>query len=157
MLSHHLTENYSQMMTKLFQPISEDEIRVAIAQLRDVKTPGDDGISAELLKLGGGETVCWLTSLFNFIWSSESILSDWLNHFTVPLYKKGSHSSCDNYRGIAFLSIPSKIFACVTLSRIKTRAETLLHENQYGFRKAGCAPTNSFLLGCSNVLYTSIL
>ena len=51
----------------LSQPISEDEIQVAIAQLRDGKAPGDDGISAELLKLGGGETICWLTSLFKFI------------------------------------------------------------------------------------------
>ena len=42
----------------LSQPISEDEIQVAIAQLRDGKAPGDDGISAELLKLGGDETIC---------------------------------------------------------------------------------------------------
>ena len=51
----------------LSQPISKDEIQVAITQLRDGKAPGDDGISAELLKLRGGETICWLTSLFNFI------------------------------------------------------------------------------------------
>ena len=41
----------------LSQPISEDEIQVAITQLRDGKAPGDDSISAELLKLGGGETI----------------------------------------------------------------------------------------------------
>ena len=32
----------------LSQPISEDEIQVAIAQLRDGKAPEDDGISAEV-------------------------------------------------------------------------------------------------------------
>ena len=68
-----------------------------IAQLRDGKAPGDDGISAELLKLGGDGTICWLTSLFNFIWSNENIPSDWLNHLIVPLHKKGSCSECDNY------------------------------------------------------------
>ena len=119
----------------LSQPISEDEIQVAIAQLRDGKAPGDDGISAELLKLGGDETICCLTSLFNFIWSSESIPSDWLNHLIVPLHKKGSRSKCNNYRGIALLSIPSKVFNHAILNRIKPRAEALLRENQCGFRK----------------------
>ena len=121
------------------QPISEDEIQVAITQLRDGKAPGDDGISAELLKLGGGETICWLTSLFNFIWSSESIPSEWLNHLIVTLHKKGSRSECENYRGIALLSIPSKVSTRVILNRIKPRAEALLRENQCGFRKGrGC-------------------
>ena len=121
------------------QQISEDEIQVAITQLRDGEAPGDDGISAELLKLGGGETICWLTSLFKFIWSSESIPSDWLNHLIVPLHKRGSRSECDNYRGIALLSIPSKVFTRVILNRIKPRAEALLRENQCGFHKGrGC-------------------
>ena len=120
-------------------PISEEEIQEAITQLRVGKAPGADGISAELLKLGGAETIRWLTSLFNSIWSSESIPSDWLNHLIVPLHKKGSRSECDNYRGIALLSIPGKVFARVLLNRIKPRAEALLRENQSGFRKGrGC-------------------
>ena len=88
-------------------PISEEEIQKAITQLRVGKASGADGISAELLKLGGAEIIRWLTSLFNSIWSSDSIPSDWLNHLIVPLYKKGSRSECDNYRGIALLSIPA--------------------------------------------------
>ena len=132
----------------LSQPISEDETQVAIAQLRDGQAPGDDGISAELLKLGGGETICWLTSPFDFIWSSESIPSDWLNHLIVPLHKKGSRSECDNYRGIALLSIPSKVFTRFILNRIKPRAEALLRENQCGFRKGRGCNDHSFLSGC---------
>ena len=93
----------------LSQPISEDEIQAAIAQLRDGKAPGDDGISAELLKLGGDRTICWLTSLSN-IWSRGIIPSDCSNHIIVSLHKKGSRSECDNYRGIALLSIPGKVF-----------------------------------------------
>ena len=94
----------------LSQPITEEEIEEAISQLRDGKAPGADGISAKLLKLEGAETIRWLTSLFNSIWSSECIPSDWLNHIIIPLHKKGSRSECDNCRGIALLSIPSKVF-----------------------------------------------
>ena len=122
----------------LSQPITEEEIQQAIAQLRDGRASGADDISAELLKLGGAETIRWLTSLFNTIWNSESIPSDWLSHLIIPLHKKGSRSECDN-RGIALLSIPSKVFARVLLNRIKPRAEALLRENQCGFRKGrGC-------------------
>ena len=117
----------------LSQPITEEEIQEAVGQLRDGRASGADGISAELLKLGGAETIRWLISLFNSIWNSESIPSDWLNHLIVPLHKKGSQYECDNYRGIALLSIPSKVFARILLNRIKPRAEVLLRENQCGF------------------------
>ena len=136
------TPSYRNLLAEeedMSRPISQVEIQNAIAQLRDGKAPGADGISAELLKLGGTETIRWLTSLFNTIWSSESTPSDWLNHLIVPLHKKGSRSECDNYRGIALLSIPSKVFSRVLLNRIKPRAEALLRENQCGFRKGrGC-------------------
>jgi hypothetical protein len=56
------------------------------------------------------------------------------------LHKKGSRTTCDNYRGIALLSIPGKVFAKAILNRLKPRAEQLLHEGQYGFRRGrGCA------------------
>ena len=100
------------------QSISEDEIQVVIAQLRDGKAPGDDGLSAELLRLGGGKAICWLTSLIKFVWINESIPSDWLNHLIVPLHKKGSRSECDNYRSVALLSVPRKVFTHVILNRI---------------------------------------
>ena len=39
----------------LSQPITEEEIQEAVGQLRDGRAPGADGISAELLKLGGAK------------------------------------------------------------------------------------------------------
>lgn len=85
----------------LSKSITVEEIHEAIGQLQDGKAPGDDGISAELLKLGGAETIRWISTLFNSIWSSESIPSDWFNHLIIPLHKKGRRLECDNYRGIA--------------------------------------------------------
>jgi hypothetical protein len=74
------------------------------------------------------------------LWEHESILKDWKRQILVPLHKKGSRNVCDNYRGIALLSIPSKVFATAILNRLKPRAEMLLRENQCGFRKGrGCA------------------
>ena len=77
-------------------------------------------------------------SIFDAIWATESVPTDWQSQLIVPLHKKGSCTICDNYRGIALLSIPSKVFAI--LNRLKPRAEQLLRESQCGFRRGrGCA------------------
>ena len=100
---------------ELCLPLSEEEIYVAVSQLKNGRAPGQDSISAEMLKY-----------LFDLIWSTESIPSDWKRQTIIPLHKKGSRSTCDNYRGIALLSTPSKVFSKAILNRLKPRVETLL-------------------------------
>ena len=92
-----------------------------------------DGISLEMLSLGGGETIHWLKLIFNTIWETESVPRDWQSQPIVPLHKKGSQTICNNYHGIALLSIPGKVFANAILNRLKPRAEQLLRESQCGF------------------------
>ena len=49
-------------------------------------------------------------------------------------------TTCDNYRGIALLSIPGKVFTKAILNRLKPIAEQLLRESQCGFHRGrGCA------------------
>ena len=82
----------------------------------------------------------WFKSLFDAIWREEVVPGDWKSQLLVPLHKKGSRTICDNYRGIALLSIPSKVFTKAILNRLKPRAEVLLRESQCGFRSGrGCA------------------
>ena len=52
-------------------PLSEEEIVTAISELRSGKAPDLDGISLEMLSLGGGETIRWLNSIFNTIWGNR--------------------------------------------------------------------------------------
>ena len=124
----------------LSSPLSEEEIRRAISKLRSGKAPGSDGISLEMLSLGGEESICWLKSIFDSIWETELVPDDWQSQLLVPLHKKGSRTICNNYRGIALLSIPGKVFAKAILNRLKPRAEQFLCESQCGFRRGrGCA------------------
>ena len=92
-----------------------------------------DGISLEMLSLGGGETIRWLKLILDIIWETESVPKDWRSQLLVPLHKNGSRTICDNYHGIAVLSIPGKVFAKAILNRLKTRAEQFLRESQCGF------------------------
>ena len=119
----------------LSSPLSEEEIITAISELRAGKAPGPDGVSLEMLSLGGEVTIRWLKSIFDTIWATESVSEDWQSQILVPLHKKGSRTSCDNYCGIALLSVPGKVFAKAILNRLKPRTEQLLWESQCGFRR----------------------
>ena len=82
----------------------------------------------------------WFKSLFDAIWHEEEVPEDWKSQLLIPLHKKGSRTICDNYRGIALLSTPSKVFTKAILNRVKPRTDLLLRESQCGFRsRRGCA------------------
>ena len=106
----------------LCAPLSEDGIITAISQLKSGRAPGQDGITAEMIKLGGVECVRWFKTLFDAIWHEDVVPGDWKNQLLVPLHKKGSRTICDNYRGIALLSTPTKVFMTAILNRLKPRA-----------------------------------
>ena len=53
----------------------------------------------------------------------------------MPLFKKGDPTNVDNYRGISLLSLPGKVFAIVLKNRSQKWADSLLMEEQCGFRK----------------------
>ena len=58
---------------------SEEEVRKAIQMLKNNKSPGMDGITSEMLKVGGEETVQWMCQLCNQVWNSGVVPEDWKN------------------------------------------------------------------------------
>ena len=93
--------------------------------------PGMDGITAEMIKLGGAESVRWFKSLFDAIWHKEEISCK--NQLLIPLHKKGSCTICDNYCDIALLSTFSKVFTEAIMNLVKPRTKLLLRESQCGY------------------------
>ena len=73
---------------ELCSPITEEEISTAIFQMKNRKAPGLDGISSEVLKLGGEASVRWLSSIFTTIWMEETVPSDWQKQLLVPIHKR---------------------------------------------------------------------
>ena len=137
--SPSITSDTSLSDDDLSAPLSEEEIITAISELRSGKAPGLDGISLEMLSLGEDASIHWLKSIFDAIRATESVPTDWHSQLIMPLHKKGSRTICDNYRGIALFSIPSKVFAKAILNWLKPRAKQLLRESQCGFRRGrGC-------------------
>lgn len=89
-------------------PITEEEVQKAIKRLNNGKSSGIDHIQPELLKHAEA-IVPHLTSLFNKVWRSKEVPSDWRNGIIIPLPKKGDLADCNNWRGITLLSVPGSL------------------------------------------------
>ena len=81
-----------------------------------------------------------LLPLFTTIWEGKEIPKDWTEDIIVKIPKKGALNSCNNWRGITLLSIPSKILAKIIVQRLSDAVDQQLRKEQAGFRKGrGCA------------------
>lgn len=65
----------------------------------------------------------------------ETIPKDRDKGLTVKLPKKSDLQNCNNWRGITLLSIPSKVFCKILLSRIDSVVDQKLRQEKGGFRQ----------------------
>ena len=99
------------------------------------KAQGMDGITSDVIKLGGPSVLTYLTNIFNNILKTKQIPDSWYEAKIVILFKKGDPEDIKNYRPICLLSHSYNIFTRL----LQTRIERTLDENQpreqAGFRK----------------------
>ncbi|CAH1272904.1 Hypp5001 [Branchiostoma lanceolatum] len=116
-------------------PPTREEIQNALKKLKNHKSPGIDEITNEQLKYGAPGLTKALEILFAKVWDGEVIPEDWSKGIIIVLPKKGDSTYCSNNRGITLRSTASKLFQIIVLGRINKGLESLLRENQCGFRK----------------------
>ncbi|VDP02530.1 unnamed protein product [Soboliphyme baturini] len=61
----------------------------------------------------GEQGMCWLTRVCQTAMTAGKTPADWRTGVIVPVFKKGDHKECSNYRGITLLSLPCKVCAKV--------------------------------------------
>ena len=112
-----------------------EELSIAIDGLACGKSPGKDAIPPDVLMHGKQTILQPLHELLCLCWEQGHIPQDIRDASILTMYKyKGHRSDCNNYRGIPFLSIVGKVFARVTLTRLKSLASQVYPESQCGFR-----------------------
>ena len=90
-------------------PTHGEEIKKATIQLKVGKSPGIDGIPAEVYHDEGETVLDRFQDLFTNCWKKGTLLQDLRDAVIVSLYKnKGEQSDRSNYRGITLLSIAGK-------------------------------------------------
>jgi len=114
--------------------ILKGEVEKAIKRLKNKKAPGPDNIHSEVLKLIDENGVCFLTELFNRIYDTGTIPSDWLHSTFITIPKKNNAVQCSDFRTISLMSQALKAFLYIIHERIYPKLEQNLGETQFGFR-----------------------
>nr|XP_034194960.1 nipped-B-like protein B [Osmia lignaria] len=79
--------------------IRKEEIRKAVAKLKDGKATGGDEIPNEVWKYGGEEVMDWAWKICNRVWRGEGWPEGWKKGIIAPIKKKGDGKQASDYRG----------------------------------------------------------
>ena len=118
-----------------FDNISEVTV-ISIIDNMEAKTSVDSsGINMKMIKFLRYELAKPLAHLFNLSLNSGIFPSKLKISRTVPIFKSGDNTCCDNYRPISLLSSISKILEKIVANNLTSHLEVnnLIYENQYGF------------------------
>ncbi|VDI48062.1 blast:Craniofacial development protein 2 [Mytilus galloprovincialis] len=144
-VSIDITETPLELDIDLYAP-TKLEIQRALKSLRNRKAPGIDQLNAELFKADVKQTSDILYPVFKEIWENNIIPDNWSEGDIIRIPKKGDLTNCNNWRGITLLSIPSKVFCKILISRIKTAIDRTLRQEQAGFRQGRSCIDHIFVL-----------
>ncbi|KAK6737021.1 hypothetical protein RB195_019611 [Necator americanus] len=117
------------------EPPTESEVLVCIQKMKNGKSGGDDGISAEMmLKYLPPSGIREMTKIIRSIWINERIPDSWRHANTISLHKKLSVTDPRNYRGISLLRVMYKVLERIILDRLIKHREETTRDEQAGFR-----------------------
>ena len=115
-------------------PVLREEVEPAVKSLKKGKSPGIDNIPWELGQAGGDAVICAVDKICNKIWQTGEWSILWTQSLIITPPKKGNLQQCKNHCMISLICHPSKVPLKVLLNRLKPQAESIIAEEQAGFR-----------------------
>ena len=106
-----------------------------INRATDGKSEGADGIPAEMWKTIGTVGVDTFVELWSNIYRTGVWPEDWLELVLIPIEKKSESTRCEEHRTISLNAYASKVILRVLTSRIETKDNAYLSNDQFGFWK----------------------
>lgn len=106
---------------------TREEVEEIISKLKNNKSPGANGITAENIKYAGEELKQPLFELILTIWRDEEIPEDWRNATIIPILKKGDKTDCSHYRGVSLQDVAYKILATLLKVRLDAILDPQIH------------------------------
>ncbi|XP_051160012.1 uncharacterized protein LOC127280792, partial [Leptopilina boulardi] len=122
--------------------ITKNEILAKIRKLNTKKGPGVDGIPSSFMKSCSSSIIDPLFYIFNSSLKIGYFPEIWKEGIIVPIYKKGNKSNVKNYRPIVILNAIPKLFESIFYDRMFSAFESILIEEQHGFRRGRSTVTN---------------
>uniref|UniRef100_A0A2S2QZI6 Transposon TX1 uncharacterized protein n=1 Tax=Sipha flava TaxID=143950 RepID=A0A2S2QZI6_9HEMI len=97
------------------------------------KTPGEDNINSELIKLAGKQLTTEIHKLIYYVCTREKIPVDSNMAIICPIFKKGNPTKVENYREISFLETSYKVLSLTILNRLVKYVTDIIREYQSEF------------------------
>ena len=138
-------------------PISDQEIRESIYSLKSDKSPGPDGICAEIYKITWDYICPYIRLMFNDFFDRGEVPDSFGASIISPIHKSGSFDVPGNFRGISLINTLCKIFMGIMNTRLQNWCNEfgVIDEAQAGFRKNYSTIDNIFCLHALGQKYLS--
>ena len=127
----------NQQLNSIFlNPITSEEIILEINKLNSSKAVGPFSIPINILKLTKDIISKPLEIIFNSSLLNSIVPDSFKIARIIPIHKKGSTMSLDNYRPISLLSVFNELLGKLMFKRINKfiSKHNILHNKQFGFR-----------------------
>ena len=126
--------------------VTPDVVATKINSMKEIKSPGVDGISPKILKDTVEQISTPLAHVFNFNMSlQEGIVPlEWKEANIIPFFKKGSRNKSVNYRPVSLTSVICKLLETIIRDHMVDFLikHKLINPSQHGFLKARSCLTN---------------
>ena len=134
--------------------LTYDEIAVYLKDIDTSKGDGPDNISPLLLKNCAEHLSGPLLHIFNLSLSKGEFPMRWKTSHVTPIFKSGSRSNIENYRGVAILPTFGKLFERIISSKLTETFSSIISVHQHGFVKGRSTTTNlvEFVSFATNVV-----
>lgn len=125
-----------------FSLLDHSLVKLRMKKLKSSFKPGADGVPSCILVKCAETLAVPLTIIFNLSIKYGYFPALWRKSFITPLYKSGSRSDVNNYRGIAKLSPIPKLLETFITDSICHQTASIISPYQHGFRKGLSTVTN---------------
>ena len=107
-----------EVMYKLDQPISWDEINKSATKLANNTAPGLNVVSPNAFKALDDENLSWLILFYKQFWNIQYDFNEWHKGQVVPVPKKGDTNDPNKWRGVTLMDIGNKIYSSIMCGRL---------------------------------------
>lgn len=122
--------------------VTEHDVHLAIKNLKTKTTMGPDLLPQYLIKGCIDIFSKPLSILFNLSLKTKVFPDKWKITKITPIFKSGEESQISNYRPVAVLSVPAKVFEIIIQKSLFNHVKNYIAPNQHGFVPGRSVNTN---------------